>query len=1063
MGNLATGTVDVGGRWGPWVVWGVAAGLMAAVAAVEWARQRPVPGEGEGGLDAAVRTLSEAVRLQWTEEAARQMVLQPLPLRVRWSSTVRAVAASRTVVLDDQEGADWDRLPLRGDVREIVSAFQALPNRQLVILGEAGAGKSVLAMLLTLGLLDGSRPAEPVPVLLPIASWDPIAEDFKAYLIRRLREEYRFLDRPGPGRDGLSLAEALLAGGRILAVLDGLDEIAPQGRVPALQSLDRFAAGRPVVVTCRSREYESVVARSGVVLSRAAVVEIEPVDTHAVIDFLAHPAPSRGRWEPVFEHLLAHPGGPLAEALSTPLMVSLARANYREPATDPAELLGPSDRDGVARMLLDGFVPTVYDSAQRGGSATARPYTPGQVVRWLECVAFHLDRTGNRDLWWWQLGRHSHALPLPEVTKVFTAMVTCWAAAVLAGLAASVFIGPARGAGVALVVVTALGAGALGVLRPLWPGGHPAYVPTRYRSPRWRRFQRVRLAVLAGTLSGTLAGAVLHAPLPGLAAGLCTGLAMAVPALNEGLANRLSFIPRSRRSTPRGTIYATLDNALVAGVGTGVLGAAAFAVMATLVKGVDAMAAAATAFAVYGLMAAFSAGLWAWTFFRVTHFRLALRGWLPWRLWPFLSDALDRGILRQAGTAWQFRHALLQDHLARSVVPRQLRARAEAGSAYARYQLVDVLLREDRPEELFALLRSRVDDPEEEDLWARHHLVELLPLYGRVDEAVELLEARVRADPFATKQLVDLLVEHRRVEDLTRRAESGDPYAAERLVDLLVDQGQEAVLRDRARAGDGHAGARLADLLTGQGRRPEAAVLLREHVPAWWAERRLADMLAADGKPDEAIAMLRASANPKARQHLVDVLGACGRVDEAIATALSVAEAGELAWARRRLIDLLVQDGRTDEAITMLRNRAAAGDHRWAAGRLVDLLALQGRIEELRPLAAKDRRAAQHLVDLLVQRERVDEAIAFCGARADGGPPEVAVWARKRLTELLARQGRAAELRARADAGDAHATAWLVGHLVELGRTDQAVTILRARADAGDPWAAYEISQLLDR
>lgn len=36
---------------------------------------------------------------------------------------------------------------------------------------------------------------------------------------------------------------------------------------------------------------------------------------------------------------------------------------------------------------------------------------------------------------------------------------------------------------------------------------------------------------------------------------------------------------------------------------------------------------------------------------------------LPWGLMHFLDDAYQRGLLRQVGAAYQFRHARLQDHL----------------------------------------------------------------------------------------------------------------------------------------------------------------------------------------------------------------------------------------------------------------------------------------------------------------------------------------------------------------------------------------------------------------
>ncbi len=39
---------------------------------------------------------------------------------------------------------------------------------------------------------------------------------------------------------------------------------------------------------------------------------------------------------------------------------------------------------------------------------------------------------------------------------------------------------------------------------------------------------------------------------------------------------------------------------------------------------------------------------------------------LPWDTVAFLEDAYQRGVLRQAGAVYQFRHIRLQRHLART-------------------------------------------------------------------------------------------------------------------------------------------------------------------------------------------------------------------------------------------------------------------------------------------------------------------------------------------------------------------------------------------------------------
>jgi hypothetical protein len=55
-----------------------------------------------------------------------------------------------------------------------------------------------------------------------------------------------------------------------------------------------------------------------------------------------------------------------------------------------------------------------------------------------------------------------------------------------------------------------------------------------------------------------------------------------------------------------------------------------------------------------------------YTRFVITRFVLALRGRLPWRTMGFLADAHDRGLLRQIGAVYQFRHERLRDAFADS-------------------------------------------------------------------------------------------------------------------------------------------------------------------------------------------------------------------------------------------------------------------------------------------------------------------------------------------------------------------------------------------------------------
>src|SRR5262249_15929420 len=195
-------------------------------------------------------------------------------------------------------------------------------------------------------------------------------------------------------------------------ILDGLDEIPSGLHVEAIAGIDRaVSGGRPVVITCRSVEYRAAVAKGGKALT-ATVIELEPVGVQEAIAFLADGGTEAGdRWAPALGSVRAHRAGPLAQALSAPLMVALARAVYTDPAMHPGELCDPCrfpDRAAVEHHLLSAFVPAAYSRHPQPSTVDRRDrplrrYSPDSAHRWLTYLACHLDQRQTRDLAWWQL------------------------------------------------------------------------------------------------------------------------------------------------------------------------------------------------------------------------------------------------------------------------------------------------------------------------------------------------------------------------------------------------------------------------------------------------------------------------------------------------------------------------------------------------------------------------------------------------------------------------------------------------------------------------------------
>ncbi|VVJ22207.1 Uncharacterised protein [Amycolatopsis camponoti] len=632
-------------------------------------------------LDRAVTELAEAVTWQWRAEAELRSLHRPQPIVLRWSAVARPGRPVARGVLDD-----------------IAETFAALPVRQLVVLGDPGSGKSVLALMLTLELLRTRAPGTPVPVLLSLASWDPRREHLDRWLANQLADNHPALLNAreyGPGAP-----TRLVLGGHVVPVLDGLDEMPTDLRAAALDALDQtMAVGRSLVLTSRSAEYEQVTSEAGPVLGAATVVRLEPVARQEAITYLS--ARGSDRWLPVAERLRREPDTALGKVLRTPLMVDLARIGYGRPGADPAELLAAGDAGALEGQLLDSFVPNAYAQVPQppGRNPKTSPtgrYTAEQATRWLGFLARHLERARSRDLAWWQLYRAVPAGTRSALIGTLIALffvVTGW-----------VDDGPA------LAAIYGLSFGGAG------------YLTHRFGRASEPLRTELRFAGATGKFAGRFAIGAVVGVLLGLGWSLATGLVVVLAvvfgcvfAVHVWLAKP---VDASRVSSPAtilrnertgaialsvsflvslglfdGMAFAFTANTrflpvldgrydVALGIAGGVAGAAFGWFMA---RGV-----AAVCYGLAGVIAGgqvfppapnsllpivvgvcFGGGIGlavlvtrAWGNYFVHHVWLAATGRLPWRLMHFLDDAHRRGVLRQAGGVYQFRHARVQERLA---------------------------------------------------------------------------------------------------------------------------------------------------------------------------------------------------------------------------------------------------------------------------------------------------------------------------------------------------------------------------------------------------------------
>ena len=646
--------------------------------------------------------LALAIGAQWEAEAAVRRFNEPYPLPVSWGAADASLTdAWDSLVKLATGGAGWPPPPpagtwaagpggLAGTGGDLVKVLERVPTGRLVVLGEPGAGKTMLMVRLVLDLLARRQPGDPVPILAPLASWNPEDQDLKGWLAAQLVVNYPALSAPPPaGWDKPTQAEALLASGKILPILDGLDEIPDRLRSPAISWInDAMRPGEPLVVTCRSQQYRAAIRpRRGVeVTLRAAAVRLRPLGADAVRGYLCDDAAgpvAKARWAPVFAALGTK--APVGRALRTPLMVGLARAIYNPrpdelagALRDPAELCKPNlaNRKAVESLLFDAFIPAAYRQSPPDRRKAQN------AEKWLVFLADHLERKiGLPDLAWWQL-----PMAVPDFARWFGVVI---------GVATGVVGGVLTGIGIGVVgavkfgTVTGVESGAVtGVLAFAGFGlmaraGSSAAVRTR-RAPepardiRWRRPSRSMVVTAAasgagaGLAFGVLAGVVFGA-VPGIVAGVMAGFAGFVFTGIGAWSGAHENPPLDVRSavSPQAVLARDRRSAVVRGIVTGVMfgavagvvfGGAAGALLGADVGAVfGAVAATAMGFAV-GLGASFVAA--ASPHYGAARIWLARHHQLPWQLMDFLADAHTRGVLRQAGAVYQFRHIELQHRLA---------------------------------------------------------------------------------------------------------------------------------------------------------------------------------------------------------------------------------------------------------------------------------------------------------------------------------------------------------------------------------------------------------------
>lgn len=233
-------------------------------------------------------------------------------------------------------------------------------GNSLLILGDPGSGKTTTLLDLTRSLIieaqaDSERA---VPVVFNLSTWSNKRPPISVWLAEELRLRYHI-----PRWQG----EQWLKKGRLILLLDALDEVVVEGRAACVEAIKRYENPIPGLAVCsRLEEYTALPVR----VNLNAAICLQPLSLKQVDAYLTSAGP---RLASLRQTIVNDPE--LQALLQSPLMLSiicLASVNY---PSNAVETTAANTQEERRAAVFDAYIESMFKRKARAAQLYSKQKT----------------------------------------------------------------------------------------------------------------------------------------------------------------------------------------------------------------------------------------------------------------------------------------------------------------------------------------------------------------------------------------------------------------------------------------------------------------------------------------------------------------------------------------------------------------------------------------------------------------------------------------------------------------------------------------------------------------